>query len=202
MKFSLKRHRPFSVSLLISAVLIAIFLFFYNTKKDTDVINITMVSCALIAAVAFWVEYRQNNKINEAQFVMSLNNEFITSEKMTAVEHNLERYYALVLDGEDTKEFEKKLRETYDIEKPKRQDLVNYLVHLEGIATMINTGILRLSTINDLMAYRFFIAVNNPVVQEMELFKYKAYYHGIVELYPVWAKKMKDMPLEGSRLVG
>ena len=78
---------------------------------------------------------------------------------------------------------------------------MNYLVHLEGVATMVNTGILRLNTINDLMAYRFFIAVNNPIVQELELHKYKEYYKGIYDLYPLWAKRIrKDMPLKETEL--
>ena len=65
------------------------------------------------------------------------------------------------------------------MESKKHQDLVNYLVHLEGVAALVNNGVLRISAINDLMAYRFFIAVNNPVVQELELKPFKEYYKGI-----------------------
>lgn len=65
------------------------------------------------------------------------------------------------------------MRSMFGIDKPDRQSLVNYLVHLEGVATLVNTGVLRLKTINDLMAYRYFIAVNNPVVQELELNNYQ-----------------------------
>ena len=71
---------------------------------------------------------------------------------------NLERYNDLVRRGKTTEAalFTKELEESiYAMEKEDRQYLVNYLVHLEGIATLVNTGVLRLSTINDLMAYRY-----------------------------------------------
>ena len=83
------------------------------------------------------------------------------------------------------------------METGKRQNLVNYLVHLEGIATLVNNGVLRLDAINDLMAYRYFIAVNNPVVQQLELDPYEEYYHGLVGINTEWSKKMgENMPLK------
>ena len=58
---------------------------------------------------------------------------------------------------------------------------------------------LRISAVNDLMAYRFFIAVNNPVAQELELKPFKDYYKGIFKLYPVWEKKMSFLNLAKAR---
>ena len=66
---------------------------------------------------------------------------------------------------------------------------------------LVNNGVLRISAINDLMAYRFFIAVNNPVVQELELKPFKDYYKGIYKLYPVWAKKLKTVPMPENEMV-
>ena len=187
-----------------------------------------MACLAIFTAVAFFLEYHQNNKLNEAQFVIDLNNQFLNEGKMAAIEHDLEKYFnaafrssshsrssapsSFSTDDEkmngtvNAKEAGKEaiveeLRTKYAMESKKHQDLVNYLVHLEGVAALVNNGVLRISAINDLMAYRFFIAVNNPVVQELELKPFKEYYKGIYKLYPEWAKKMKSVPLRENELV-
>lgn len=188
-----------------------------------------MACLAIFTAVAFFLEYHQNNKLNEAQFVIDLNNQFLNEGKMASVEHDLEKYFNAVSrssshasttstspsstddrkpnaeeGGKDEAGIEaisKELRTKYAMESRKHQDLVNYLVHLEGVAALVNNGVLRISAINDLMAYRFFIAVNNPVVQELELKPFKAYYKGIYKLYPEWAKMLKSVPLGGNELV-
>jgi len=185
-----------------------------------------MACLAIFTAVAFFLEYHQNNKLNEAQFVIDLNNQFLNEGKMASVEHDLEKYFNAAsrssapspstspLSTDDWKvngtvnaeeagieAFAKELRTKYAMESKKHQDLVNYLVHLEGVAALVNNGVLRISAINDLMAYRFFIAVNNPVVQELELRPFKEYYKGIYRLYPEWAKKMKSVPLGDNALV-
>lgn len=183
-----------------------------------------MACLAIFTAVAFFLEYHQNNKLNEAQFVIDLNNQFLNEGKMASVEHDLEKYFNATSSispvshlsstddkgddkGEAGKEvearktIEEELRTKYAMENKKHQDLVNYLVHLEGVAALVNNGVLRIAAINDLMAYRFFIAVNNPVVQELELKPFKDYYKGIYKLYPAWAKKLKSVPMGENALV-
>ena len=188
-----------------------------------------MACLAIFTAVAFFLEYHQNNKLNEAQFVIDLNNQFLNEGKMASVEHDLEKYFNVASrspssttsspsstdDGKlagkeagkeeahetDKEAIAKELRNKYAMENKKHQHLVNYLVHLEGVAALVNNGVLRISAINDLMAYRFFIAVNNPVVQELELKPFKEYYKGIYKLYPEWAKKLKSVPLRENELV-
>lgn len=190
-----KRNTPYYISFIAMIVFIGVYLYLQHSNPGSAS-DIVITILAIIAGVAFWLEYHHNSKVNEAQFVMELNNQFVSDEKMVMVEHKLEQYYALVKNREDKEiitEKEKKLRDDFDIDKKERQDLVNYLVHLEGVATLVNTGVLKITTISNLMAYRFFIAVNNPVVQELELNEYREYYKGIEELYDKW--HTKDMPL-------
>ena len=186
-----------------SIVCILIYLIFCRRDGVSDISDIVVTILAIIAGIAFWTEYHHNNKVNEAEFVMELNNQFITDENMTQVEHILERYYALVLNNASAAElaqYQQYMEKLYDIEKGERQNLVNYLVHLEGIATLVNSGILRLNTINDLMAYRYFIAVNNPVVQKLELIPYKPYYNGCFTIFEEWSKTTDDMPMKETPL--
>jgi hypothetical protein len=54
------------------------------------------------------------------------------------------------------------------------------------------------------MAYRFFIAVNNPELQEKELFKFPEYYKGCFKLYKEWSqyrnKHDLKIPMEDTAL--
>ena len=49
---------------------------------------------AIHTAVAFFLDYHQNNKENEARFVIYLNNQFINEGNIAAIEHDLEIYFA------------------------------------------------------------------------------------------------------------
>lgn len=155
---------------------------------------------AFIAAVTFWIEYKQNERINEAQLVMELNDQFISNPAMTKVEWELERYYVKTERKNLTEEDEAKLRTCFHEDNEQRQNFVNYLVHLEGVAALVNSGVLHLPVIDNLMAYRYFLAVNNPVVQQEELLKFKDYYQGIIRIYDKWSKspdgRPRKIPLE------
>ena len=78
-------------------------------------------------------------------------------------------------------------RESQDCQK-----LINYLVHMEGLAAIVQTGVLHLDVIDDLFAYRFFIAVNNPVIQRNELLPYANFYQGCFRLSKLWTEKWRE----------
>ena len=147
---------------------------------------------AIITAVAFWLEYHENKLLNEAQFIMDLNEQFISDENMSNVEWDLERYYIKVKNQELTEEYCKIWEEKYALDNRERQYLVNYLVHLEGIAALVKNRVLHIDTIDDLMSYRYFVAVNNPIVQKLELLEYPDYYKGCIEIYDDWVRVLID----------
>lgn len=201
----MKRRKPFVIGILILTCLIAGFYILAECIGLDNAATIIGVVGAFITAVAFWIQYYHNGQVEEAKLIMELNQQFISNEKMSGVEHDLEQYNAIDMQedpsSEETEnekqEYGKALREKYRIDGPDRQNLVNYLVHLEGIASLVNTGVLRLETITDLMAYRYFIAVNNPIVRELEIEPYAAFYQGIYKIYDSWARIVGDaMPLK------
>lgn len=152
-----RHRRPYYISILAMVLFIGLY-FAMRRYNASDASELVVTILVIIAGVAFWLEYHHNSQINEAEFIVELNNQFLINGKLGQVEHNLERYNDLVRRGKTTEAalFTKELEESiYAMEKEDRQYLVNYLVHLEGIATLVNTGVLRLSTINDLMAYRY-----------------------------------------------
>ena len=117
---------------------------------------------------------RSQRDIDEAQFILQYNQSFIQDPNMCYVEQSLER---------------KMLGKTGDapiITEENRQLFVNYLVYLESLAPLILQNVLTLEHIDDLMAYRFFLAVNDPEVQESELFAFPDYYRGCFKLYDKW----------------
>lgn len=151
---------------------------------------------AIVTAVAFWLEYREYKLLNEAQFITDLNEQFIGNEKMSEVEWELEKFYNKYKNSRLTEEDKEDFRNKYDIENKDRQYLVNYLVHLEGIAVLVKNGFLHIETIDDLMSYRYFIAMNNPIVQDLELCQYRDFYKGCYEIYDAWVKELENQKSE------
>lgn len=160
--------------------------FIFETPDISKRISTTI---ALIGSVTFWMQLRRSENLNEASYMMNLNNQFINNKEMTAVEHELELYFTKSLTAKDISEVSLGLE--LDREKVEYQKLINYLVHMEGLAAIVQRDVLHLDVIDDLFAYRFFIAVNNPVVQELELLPYAKFYQGCYKLSEMWTKKWR-----------
>lgn len=124
------------------------------------------------------VEERQND-IEEAQFILQYNQAFIQDPNMCQVERLLEN--AML----------KKCEEPL-IHDENRQLFINYLVYLEGLAPLIIRGILKLEHVDDLFAYRFFLAMNSPALQKDQLFVFPEYYRGCFKLYQKWKQFRKN----------
>lgn len=128
---------------------------------------------------------KQQNEIEEAKFLLQFNQSFIQDPNMSSVEHCLEccGIYKTISDNEL-------------ITDENRQRFINYLVYLESLAPLVLRGILKLEYIDDLMAYRFFLAVNNPALQRDQLFQFPEYYRGCFKLYAVWRDYRKTNDYE------
>lgn len=176
------------LSFLSIAILLCGYIFALKKWSASYLADVIPTALALVAAVTFWIEYSHNSNINEAKFILELNNQFISNPDLKKVEWVLENYYAKYGPADEREILDNSLREQFALEKEDRQNLVNYLVHLEGIATLVCSHQLRLNQISNLMAYRYFIAVNNPIVQELELLPplYSDHYKGISEIYCKW----------------
>ncbi len=161
------------------------------TDGQADVIsNLTSGIVAAIAAAFVLYELRAGEQerirqidIEEASFLLQYNQAFIQDSNMTEVESLLE---AQAFYG----------RKDPIITEENRQKFVNYMVYLEGLSPLILHRILTLSHIDDLMAYRFFIAVNNPEVQEKELKRFPGDYRGCYKLYKAWSDYRKKRGYE------
>ncbi len=172
----------FSAAMLVSAISSIVLRGALFTDNQSEVI--ADLSSGVIAAIAAGLvlfelkageqERIHQNDIEEASFILEYNQSFIQDNNMTEVESLLE---AQAFYG----------RTEPIITDETRQKFVNYLVYLEGLAPLIIRGVLNLEHIDDLMAYRFFLAVNNPEVQEKELKRFAGDYRGCFKLYKIWA---------------
>jgi len=148
---------------------------------DVDLIaSIVDGVVAAIAAALVICELRHSSNteeskkdIEEAQFILQYNQAFIQDENMVEVERILERTMEGACKGPI-------------ITEESRQRFINYLVYLEGLAPLILRGVLQLEHIDDLFAYRFFLAVNNKELQDSELKKFPEYYRGCFKVYKLW----------------
>lgn len=183
------RKRPYIVAMVL---LVTLYLSGQYIAQGNDFATIVTTILAIVAAVAFWMEFRSNERINEAQLIMELNDQFVSNAQFTRVELELEKYYAQYVRAMQAGESVEDIPFGIDLDvyDENRQSVVNYLVHLEGIAALVNEGVLHLKVITDLMAYRYFIAVNNPIVQEKELLPYQEYYRGCFRLYDKWSQEL------------
>lgn len=178
------------IMILIIAVIVCVYLlgqFFWHWEWLTETVA-TII--AIVAAVAFWLEYHENKLLNEAQFIMELNEQFLSDSNLSDVEWELEKYFNRYRKNELTEGYEEEFEKKFALEKRERQHLVNYLVHLEGIAALVNNGVIHLDAIDDLMSYRYFVAVNNPIVQKIELLEYPEYYKGCIGIYDAWVEEL------------
>lgn len=137
---------------------------------------------AIIGAYAIWIQLNREADVKQAEFIMNYNNSFLSNEQLVEMEKKLELY-----------------RKTgkYEFTEEDRQPLINILVYLEAMAAMIFRDVMTLEAIDDLLSYRFFLIVNNPIVQDVELCPEADYYQGCIKLYMKWYnyKKKRNLPI-------
>lgn len=158
----------------------------HNVVEMPPFANAVTNMLALVSAVTFWLQLKRTERINEASYIMNLNNQFITNKELIEVERDLMVYYEKTKEG-----IEAELHSDYQIIGTcKRQALINYLVYLEAMAAVVQQGAMHLDVIDDLFAYRFFIAINNPDVQTIELKPSRIFYQGCYALADMWTRRM------------
>jgi len=200
----MKRERKYYIIIISAVGIYWIASFFLPLDSFTKRIT---TSTTLIAAVAFWLQFKRTERLNESNYIMNLNNQFIGNKDMSHVEHELELYYnqyeALlnekdVLSDKEVWSIHLGLNQSRTSEDC--QKLINYLVYLEALAALVDRQVIHLDVIDDLFSYRFFLAVNNPVVQQDELLPYADYYQGVIKLSKLWTdnhrKKKIKIPMD------
>ncbi|MBD3225114.1 MAG: hypothetical protein GF313_10325 [Caldithrix sp.] len=112
---------------------------------------------AAASLVGLLYQFKRDKNINEAEFVLNINNSFITNERLMDVYKQLETCKS---NDQQTNPFTEE-----DV-----INVANYLSFFEPFYALVTQKVVNFSSI-DQLAYRFFLAVNNRYVQEMLLCK-------------------------------
>ena len=167
-------RRKTTLILLIMVISISVYVVCTSVWDYEYVSTVVATIVATMGIFGVWVQLKKETSIKEAEFLMNYNFTFITTEKFVRIENRLERW--------------RTHQEPLNLKDEERQDIIDYLVYLESFAPLVLNDMVRLDVIDNLFGYRYFIAVNNPEIQQFELFPEADYYRGCFELYPVWKK--------------
>ncbi len=158
----------------------------FDIINDTFVSLITIIT-AVVGAFGIWLELNKEQEINQASFILSINSDFYAmGGKGTMYAADLEK----MLD-EDFSGIKK-----LELTKENQVMVIQYLVWLKTLSSLINRRMIKISAIDDLFSYKFFVAVNNKQIQEMELIPYRTAYRGIFKAHKIWKKYRQKHNLE------
>jgi len=165
--------------MLFGALILGIFVDDATSSKLYDFITIVT---AVIGAVALFVQFKKDKEINESSFLMDFSASFYDRYDCSEL--------VRLLDDYDTKD------KTFSYEEHTAV-IVRYMQWVESIGAIIDSGVVSLKAIDQVLGYRFFIIVNNKIIQENEIIPYRYYYLGTFELYEKWYnyKKKHGLPV-------
>lgn len=169
--------------------------------SDSPEAVVGVIESAIAAAAAAMIVFQlkqsedvasRESEIAESQFIMQYNQQFIENADISRVASELESVY---LGNKKASEL--------DVVGD-RQSYVNYLIYLEGLAPLVLNKAVDLAHIDSLFGYRYFIAVNNPELQKVELGPYAGFYCGCYQIYHDWVLYRithgLEIPLFGTAL--
>ncbi len=145
---------------------------------------------AAIGLLKLIYESNKTRKLKEAEFVASLNRDFTSNSLICSLYKKLEHDF-------------RKPNEPTSIDDDDVVSFVVYLTFFETLHDLIQKGIIKIETIDDLFGYRFFIMIHNPTVQQQELTSPDLIgsYINIFKLYDIWTKhRIKKLKKNGKRV--
>ena len=164
--------------------------FFLSNDISSKLVNIITIITAIIGAIALFIQFKKDKKINESEFIFNFSSSFYD-------QYNCSDFVPLLDDFAD-----KKIK-TINYEK-NSGIIVRYMQWIESIGAIIEEGTIDLKSIDQVLGYRFFIMINNKEIQEKELIPYRKHYIGTFKLYKKWYEYKKShnlpIPLEQTSL--
>jgi len=183
----MKQKRKILIRMLLVAILFIILLSASLVTEYYQIIfDILTVMTAIIGAYYIWIEFRRSRDLEEASFIISLNDNFnaneIIQDASTVVrksDEDLNKKYFLA----KNKTEKEKYRYISDKDNFK---LMPYFTFFETMNLLIKRKIIDLDIIDELFTVRFFQATDNPVIQDIKIGTYKYSYKNIYELHNKW----------------
>ena len=153
---------------------------------ETVVLLVTPVSF-IAGGLAIWYQVRETRALKKGSFLLELDSTF-------DVHHNqlLEKLM------KDTKaKSNGQLSESSYISKEDLIHFVAYLTFFEILFQLLDKKLLIFKDVDDLFGYRFFIAIENDIIQDEDLCKDRQDYRNIFRLHKLWSDFRKSNQREG-----
>ena len=175
-----------SILIILGIFLIAIL---SNTEPMKKIVTPYINTLANLAAagglIALFFQFKRERDLNEADFILRINNEFMTNESISRIYKILEESKE---EGQNKNPFSKD-----DI-----IDMANYLTYFEPFFSLIKRKIIKIESIDPILAYRFYLATNNKFMQQMLLSSEnkEIAWESTYKLYARWSKYRENLNRE------
>lgn len=131
--------------------------------------------------------------------ILDFDEKFNKSESIQKIYRNLDVYCRNMLSMRNKRyrniyisDDQKRIRKFTDIGSS--NEIVAYLTFFETMFLILKNCINSFQLINDLFKYRFILIVNNPYVQEQEIFPFRSTYNNIFNFYKYWKRLEATSP--------
>ena len=157
----------------------------FHTQNNWVVTTITTLT-TIIGVFALWLQMQKGKKLNEGEFILNLRKEFVDNPHLFQLTLKLEKY-----DRSD--------KTVNPFNEDDISDIAAYMTFFEIIYVLIKRDIIKLHMIDLLFAFHFFLLINNPRIQDIELIPCQEYYIDVYKLYYEWInyRREKNMPIYG-----
>jgi hypothetical protein len=154
-------------------ILFVTFLLIYISRTYLNHIfgGIIELMIAVGGLFAVITQLRNNHNITKAEFIYSLNNTFNDNDEIRYIYMKLKS----IRDNHEISNF--------TIDEGKRMG--DYIMFFKIMEYLIAQRMVSISLVDRIFANKFFIFVNNPCVQKMQL-KYTGINESMIDLYVIW----------------
>lgn len=142
-------------------------------SKNQSIQDFFTLLIAVLGVIVVVFELKESKDVAVGEFITNLNNSF--------------------QDNDDIKSIYKKLIKNERITEEDQCAVVEYLTFFETIYLLLDRNVLNMKFIDDLFSYRFFAAINNKDIQDMEIIKDADSYMNIYTLDYLWRNYRKKI---------
>ena len=173
-------HKHKSLVTIISTALLIIGLIAssFLTKYSDIIASLVGTITAIIGAVALYIQFKKDKEINEASFIVSFYEQLYNNPELMEILNILN----LKANGEDI---------SYIKDKKYSSGIINYLSWIRTLCSLIEREVLTFDIIDEVYAYKFFVATNCKELQDVELVKYAQFNEIIYRVHKEWTAYRK-----------
>lgn len=154
-----------------SVLLLSLFFVYLFTSVSEVLANIIALLSTVLGAFASVVEFKKNEAVNLSNDILSIYMAFLDVPTNKEIQYKLE-----CLKRRNVNLFEEK-----DIE-----GIRNYLSYFNSVAFLILANEIKIKKINTVLGYRFFLIMNCPYVQDLEIIPNAQAYRPCIKLHKKW----------------